>query len=292
MQLLKMQVADERYITVNGINIRYVVRGAGSPVLLIHGFDAFLENWWSNIGLLSKRYLVYAMDLPGHGLSDKSPFDYILFFVTEFAADFMQALGIEHASLIGHSMGGLLALSVAINFPEKVDKLILVDSASLSRELPLRYRLCAVPVVGDIVVSPTIKANLRYGMKRAFYNPDFLSEEIVDRDYELMKMPGTKQALLSIIRNNVSLSGPHPDVVMTDKLHLIKFPTLLIHGAQDQIVPVEHAQEACSLIPDAKIEVLDECGHCSQMEKAPEFNEVVMQFLESASSTRSSGTRI
>ncbi|MCD6230327.1 MAG: alpha/beta hydrolase, partial [Dehalococcoidia bacterium] len=88
------------------------------------------------------------------------------------------------------------------------------------------------------------------------------------------------------------LSGPHPDVVMTDKLHLIKFPTLLIHGAQDQIVPVEHAQEACSLIPDAKIEVLDECGHCSQMEKAPEFNEVVMQFLESASSTRSSGTRI
>jgi 4,5:9,10-diseco-3-hydroxy-5,9,17-trioxoandrosta-1(10),2-diene-4-oate hydrolase len=287
-----MQVADERHITVKGVNIRYVVRGAGSPVLLIHGFGVFLELWWFNIEPLSKRYLVYAMDLPGHGLSDKPPIDYTLFFATEFAADFMQALGIEHASLIGHSMGGLLALSVAINFPEKVDKLILVDSAGLSKDAPLLYRLCTVPVIGDIIVKPTIKASLRHGMKRSFYNPELVTEEMVEKDYELMRMPGTKQALLSIIRNNASLSGPHPDVVMTDKLHMVKSPTLLIHGAQDQVIPVEHVQNAYSLISDAKLEVLDECGHCPQIEKAAEFNEIIMQFLGSTHSTRSPESRI
>jgi pimeloyl-ACP methyl ester carboxylesterase len=190
-----MQSAGEKYIAVKGINIRYVVKGAGSPLLLIHGFGEFLEVWWYNIDSLSKHYLVYAMDLPGHGLSDKPPIDYKLFFIAEFVADFMRTLRIERASLVGHSMGGLLGLSVAINFPEKVDK-----------------------------------------------------------------------------------------------LHMVKSPTLLIHGAQDEVVPVKYARNACNLIPDARLQVIGECGHCPQIEKAPEFNEILMQFLESATSTYSQGS--
>ena len=175
-----MENLDDKYITVNGINIRYIVKGNGSPVLLIHGFGEFLEVWWFNIGFLSEHYQIYAMDLPGHGLSDKPAIDYSLFFATEFANDFMQALGIEHASLIGHSMGGLLSLSIAINFPEKVDKLILVDSGGLSKEAPLLYRLCTLPVVGEIVVMPMVKPLLKHGIRNAFYNPDLVTEELVD----------------------------------------------------------------------------------------------------------------
>ena len=276
-----MENLDEKYIAVNGINIRYVVMGTGAPVLLVHGFGEFMEVWWFNIRPLSERYQVYAMDLPGHGLSDKPAIDYSLFFATEFVINFMETIGIEHASLIGHSMGGGMCLNVAINFPERVDKLILVDSGGLSKEAPLLYRLCTLPIVGEVVTAPTVKVGLRRGIKRAFYNPDLVTEEMVDKDYEFMKMPETKRAMLNIIRSNADIRGPYPETVMTDKLHLVKSPTLLIHGAQDEVAPVEYAQNACQLIPNARLKVINECGHCPHIEKASEFNEAVIAFMDS-----------
>jgi len=275
---------DEKYITVDGINICYVVKGNGPPVLLIHGFGEFMKTWWFNIDPLSEHYRVYAMDLPGHGLSDKPAVDYNLSFAIESATHFMQALRIERASLIGHSLGGILGISIAINFPDMVDKLILVDSGGLSKEAPLLYRLCTLPIVGDILIKPTIKPLIKHGIKRAFYNPDFLTEEMLDMDYEFLKMPRTKEVLLSIIRNGVSLHGPYPEVVMTDRLHLIKSPTLLIHGEQDEVIPVIYARKACNLIPQARLEIITECGHCPHIEKASQFNKVIIEFLQSKES--------
>ena len=279
MEPLKADELDEKYITVNGLNVRYIVRGSGSPVVLIHGVGEFLEVWWQNIRPLSEHYQVYAMDLPGHGLSDKPEIDYDLNFATGFATGFAQALGIGRASLIGHSLGGLVAMSIAINFPDDVDKLILVDSGGLTDEVSLLYRLCCFPLLGELMVEPTIKAGIRHGMKRAFYNPDLVSEEMVDRDYQFMKMPGAKQAMLSIIRHGIGLRGPNPEVVMLNKLHLIKSPTLLIHGAQDKFIPLKYARRAYKLIPNAELKVIEECGHCPYIEKASEFNEAVLAFL-------------
>lgn len=279
MEPLDAENLDEKYVAVNGLNIRYIVRGSGSPLVLIHGFGEFLEVWWLNIATLSEHYQVYAMDMPGHGLSGKPKIDYDLAFATEFASGFAQALGIEHASLIGHSLGGIVAISTAINFPEKVDKLILVDSAGLTNKVPLVYRLCCLPLFGELIVEPTIKAGLRHGIKRAFYNPDLVTEEMVDRDYQFLKMPGARGAMLSIIRHGVSLSGPRPEAVMLDKLHLIKSPTLLIHGAQDEVIPIKYAQRARDLIPNARLKAIKKCGHCPHIEKASEFNEAVIAFL-------------
>ncbi|MDI6814545.1 MAG: alpha/beta hydrolase [Dehalococcoidales bacterium] len=264
-----------------GIKTRYAVGGAGSPVLLIHGFGQFLEVWGFNIFPLSKHYLVCAMDLPGHGLSDKPSGKYTLSFATEFITDFMQTLGIERASLIGHSLGGLIGLNAAINFPERVDQLILVDCGGLSKEVPFFYRLCTVPVLGELIMMPTIKAGLKYGIKRAFYNPDLVIEEMINIDYEFMNMPKTKQAMLNLIRSNANFKGLYPEVIITDKLHLIKSPTLFIHGEQDKTIPFTYAQDACKLIPNARLKVIAKCGHCPHIEKAPEFNGAVIAFLES-----------
>jgi len=281
---LRLRDSDNKYITLDGITIRYIVRGDGSPVVLIHGFGEFVESWAFNIEPLSKHYQVYAVDLPGHGLSGKPKIDYSLPFAMQLATDFMQALGIDRASLIGHSMGGAICLSAAISFPEKIDKIVLVDSGGLSKELPVRYRLVTIPILGEVLVAPTIKSGLKAGMKRAFYNPDLVNEEMVDIDYQYMKMPGTKRALLSIIRNSASLTGPYPEVIMTNKLHLVKTPALLIHGAQDKAIPVEHAQNACKLLPQARLEVFEKCGHVPHIEKAAEFNEAVIAFLNSGQS--------
>jgi len=270
-----------KYITVGGIKIRYIVIGAGSPVLLIHGFGEFLETWGFSIFPLSERYMVYAIDLPGFGLSDKPVINYSIPSITKFVSDFMQALGIERASLIGHSLGGAIGLSMAVNFPDKLNKLIVVDS-SLSKETPFFYRLCTLPLIGEALMMPTIKAGLRHGIKRGFYNQDLVTEEWVDKSYELLKMPGAKRAILSIIRSNANFSGLCPETVIADKLHLAKVPTLFIHGEQDMVIPLIGAQNTCNLIPGARFEVIEECGHCPHIEKPTEFNEAVMAFLESS----------
>jgi pimeloyl-ACP methyl ester carboxylesterase len=271
----------EKYLTVDGMKIRYIVRGAGAPLLLLHGFGEFLETWDLNLRSLSEHYQVYAMDLPGHGLSDKPEVAYSIFFFTRFVINFMQALGIEHASLIGHSMGGQISLNIAINFPEKVDKLVLETSVGLANDVSLIRRLCSVPVLsGADIRESGVGVALEQRMKREFYHPDFVAKEMVDMGYWFMEqMPETKRVLLSILHHLVTATGLRPEVVMVDRLHLVKSPTLLIHGVEDEIHPLELSQNACRLIPDARLKVIDECGHCPHIEKSAEFNEAVIAFL-------------
>jgi len=278
---LRLKKTDNQYITVNGITIRYTVRGAGSPIILIHGFGEFVESWAFNIEPLSEHYRVYALDLPGHGLSDKPANGYAFSLSAGFVANFMQALGINRATLIGHSIGGFMCLSTAISFPEKVDRLVLVDSGGTSKEMPLRYRLAALPILGEIMVEPTLKAGLRMGIKGTFYNPDLVTDEMVNMTYKYLRMRGAKRAMLEIIRESTNLSGPPPGAVIIDKLNRVSAPTLVIHGAQDKTVPVDEVENASKLIPGARLAVFEECGHAPHLEKPAEFNETVLAFLQS-----------
>ena len=272
---------EEKYITVNGVRVRYVEKGSGSPVILLHGFGEFLESWVLNIDPLSEHYRVYALDLPGHALSEKPKVDYSLSAAINFVAHFMQVLEIERSSLVGHSIGGLISLKVAISSPEKVHKIISVDSVGLTNNTPLLYRLCALPVLGELFIMPNIKAGIRQGMKNAFYNPDFVTEEMVELNYKYLKMPGAKRAMLSIIRNGVGFNGSSPDTIIQDKLHLVRVPTMFIHGAQDRVIPLKYARYASRLVPGASLNVIETCGHSPHMEKAAEFNEAVIAFLNS-----------
>jgi len=276
----EMENLEGKWVSVNGLNTRYVVMGSGYPLILVHGFGEFLEVWWLNIGPLSEHYRVYALDLPGQGLSDKPDTDCTIPFITGFMSGFMQALGIECAHFVGHSLGAGIGLNMAIHCPERVNRLVLVDSGGLSTDMSFLYRLCTLPIVGEILVRPTIKAGLRHGIKRAFYNPDLVTDEMVDKNYELMRMPGTKQAMLNMLRANADFTGPHPGVVVTDKLHLVKSPVLFIHGEQDPVVPLADVRNACKMVPNAELAVFAECGHCPYIEKAAEFNEVVIAFLD------------
>jgi len=109
---------------------------------------------------------------------------------------------------------------------------------------------------------------------------DFVAKEIVDISYRFTQMPEAKRVMLSMLRHSVTADGLRPEVVMADRLHLVKSPTLLIHGVQDEIHPLELSQNTCRLIPNAKLKVTDQCGHCPHIEKAAEFNEAVIAFLE------------
>jgi len=197
---------------------------------------------------------------------------------TKFAISFMEALGIKHASLIGHSVCGLLCLNLAIKFPEKVDRLILVGSTGLSKkEASFLYRL--VTLLGKFIIAPT-KADILAGVKKAFYNPEVVTEELVNKAYQYLIMSKTKDALLNILRSNVDGKNIKTELILDERLHLVSSPTLIIHGAQDRVIPVEYAYDACNLIPEVRLKVFDECGHCPHIEKASEFNQTAIAFLE------------
>ncbi len=274
-----MEYRSERYIAINGMNIRYAVRGSGRPLLLLHGFCEFLETWDFNLRPLGERYRVYAIDLPGHGLSDKPYLDYNIAFFTDFTVSFMKALDIDRASLIGHSFGGAIGISIATSFPEKVDRLILESSFGLFNDVSLLHKLCSVPVLAK-TNSRGKRTALEERLNLEFYKPDFVAQEIVGRSYLFMRMPEARRVMLNIMHNWVDAQGLRREATMMDRLHLIQSPTLIIHCVQDRIHPLKLFRDAWRRIPDARIRILTGCGHCPHIEKAAEFNAAVIEFLE------------
>jgi pimeloyl-ACP methyl ester carboxylesterase len=276
-----MECGTERYVTVNGIDIRYAVRGSGRPLLLLHGFCEFLETWDFNLRHLGEHYQVYAMDLPGHGLSDKPYLDYSISFFTDFVVAFMGTMGIERASIVGHSFGGAISISLATSFPGKVDSLVLESSFGLGKDISLLHKLCSVPVLAESGAKGAGDSSaLEQRVSLEFYRPDFAAREIVGRSYSFMRMPEARRVMLNIMHNWVEADGLRLEAVMLDRLPLIKAPVLLIHCEEDNIHPLRLSQNAAQLIPNARLKVLSNCGHCPHIEKAAEFNKAVTEFLK------------
>lgn len=268
------------YLNVKGLKIRYLVMGSGPQVLLLHGFGGFLETWAFNIPPLSKHYRVYAIDLPGHGLSDKPDNSYSPAFAVASANDILEALGIEQATLIGHSLGGAVSINIALSLPERVSRLVLIDSAGLSRTLPRLYRLSSLPVLGNILMALSVEPALERSVRRLFHDSPVLSREMIDIILKNASQPGVKETLLRILRQNVGLRGPRPGALLIDRLPQLKMPALFVHGAQDRVFPIEHVRDAFSMAPNSRVKIFDQCGHCPHIEKALEFNDTVMEFLK------------
>ena len=280
-----MNEIERQYVTVDGLRVGYLLRGSGPSVLLIHGLGEFLETWAYNIDSLSKHFTVCAVDLPGHGHSEQSKGDYTIDYCVGFVVDFMEVMGIKHVSLVGRSMGGPICLMIGIDFPDKVNKIILVSSGGFDENVPLAYRLALLPVLGDIMLGPAVLVNsstVRLAMRRQFYNSNSVPDEWIQVACEYLKLSNRNETIRNIIRSNASLTSKKPKekAIVTDKISLLNTPTLIVHGMQDNLVSVEQARDAASIIPDAQLKLLAECGHNPQIEKAPEFNELVLSFLK------------
>ena len=271
-------MAEHRFVTVNGIRTHYVAAGEGEPLLLLHGLGASLMAWGLNIEPLSQRFSVYAIDIPGHGDSEKPDMDYLLPTAVDFVREFMSVLGIERASIAGSSMGGLIALKTAVDFPELVDRLVLVDAAGLGREMAWFLRAMSLPMVGELIENPSPR-NTRVLLKRIFHNPALVQESLIREIYRTRVMPGSKRAVLKIIRGAIGLRGLHSKWIMADELGELNSPVLLVWGAQDKKLPVRHATEAARKAPQVSLNIFDECGHWPQMEKGQEFNRLALDFL-------------
>ena len=271
------------YADVDGLRLRYWDVGDGSPVLLLHGLGCSVEWWFPNVDVLATHHRVLALDLPGFGRSDKK-WRGTRTFGPRFDADlvtvFLRQLGATPAALIGNSFGGLVALFTALNHPETVERLVLVDSAGLGREIAPSLRLLSLPFLGEValaMLSP--KRWQAAAIKGAVSYPQVQPPEFGQRHAELLALPGTKAAFLRALRTEANLSGQLRPNLLLEQLPRITAPTMIFWGKNDPLLPVSHAYAAQKALPGAQLHVFDSCRHCPQLERPDQFNAMVLAFL-------------
>ncbi len=273
-------IPEDRYIQVNGIKTRYWQMGKrGSKIILLHGGNGSIEFWLYNIPELAKHHQVYAFDMVGSGKSDYPIASYSLTYQAEFLAGLMLALNIDAAILIGNSMGGGVALQFTRLYPDRVDKLVLVDSLGLGREISLGIRLITLPAIvnslrpGRWMIPTMLKSN--------FYHWQQISPEWLELRYQIFAISGRNSVILNIGQSNFNLSGVRRDVYqpIVASLANIHHKTLIIWGEYDRIIPVKHADIAAAGLPNRQVEIFPNCGHHPYLEYPAKFNRSVLNFL-------------
>jgi len=280
-----MLVPTEHYIKIGSINTRYWADGEGSPVVLVHGLGGSATGWLTSFGALSSQHRVYALDLVGHGRTDRSDSTrYELADLTEFVCQFMAELEIERAHIVGHSMGGAIAMRLAIDHPPRTQKLVLVDTPGLGKEIAFFMRVMSIPVIGELLASqaytPDVKKfgeNLRSSAKNAAY----ITDELVENLYMVEQAPTQYKTTLKIVRTGANWMGQKSSFYKSiiEQLPAITNPTLMIWGRQDDVVPLKHGELAVKRLPNARLEVIERCGHVPMFDQPEVFNGLVLEFL-------------
>jgi pimeloyl-ACP methyl ester carboxylesterase len=269
-----------RYVSVNGINTRYWQMGnSGSKLILLHGGNGSIEFWLYNIATLAKHHQVYAFDMVGSGMSDFPDGAYSLTYQAEFLAGFMTALGIDTATLIGNSMGGGVSLEFTRLYPNRVDRLVLVDSMGLGKEISMGIRLITLPAIvsllrpGRWMIPAMLKSN--------FYNSRQLPPEWIEFRYPIFAISGRNAVILRLGQSNFTLGGVRSEVYqpILNSLAQINQPTLIIWGENDRIIPVKHAYVAAAGLPNHQLVIFPNCGHHPYLEYIDKFNRLVLDFL-------------
>ena len=273
-----ISLGQHRYIDVDGVRTHYVVAGQGPPVVFIHGLGASMVAWRENIVPLSERLSVYALDLAGHGDSEKPNVEYSISFGVRYMLHFLDALDLQQVALVGNSMGGTLALATALEHAERVNRLVLVDTASLGREVAFYLRVASLPMVGELFNRPWFGIN-RKALRSVFNDMQFITKDLQEELKRVRDLPGARQAELKIVREGMNLLGMRPHATFLDRLPELQMPLMLVWGARDGVIPVTHAYAAAERLPSARLVVYEDCGHWPQMERAADFNRELTDFL-------------
>jgi pimeloyl-ACP methyl ester carboxylesterase len=268
---------------LHGRRISYLTAGEGPVLMLIHGIASDSEAWRSSLPLLARRATVIAPDLPGHGSSGKGPGDYSLGALASFLRDLLVALGHERATLVGHSLGGGVAMQFSYMFPERTERLVLVSSGGLGQNVSLLLRAATLPG-SDLAIALTIgpitavgragvAALRRVGLRVA---PD-LGE--VGRGFATLADREGRSAFLDTLRSVVNFRGQRVDA--SDRLYLaVGMPTLLLWGERDTIIPVGHGQRATAQMPGSRLVTFPDSGHFPQIDDPHRFAATVREFLD------------
>lgn len=259
-----------KIFTYDGINISYIDRGSGTPMLLIHGFGASSYSWRHIINRFADEYHVFAFDLKGFGFSDK-PDDssYSVKDQSSIIKRFIEENCLKDVILVGHSFGGAVSLLTCLDLGESentIKSLILLDSASYEQDFPYFIQILSIPVLNrlSLTLIPA-KINARVLLKKAFFDDSKVTEEMVNSYAYYIGLVGSHNALITTSQQII----PEDIASIMQQYKEIKVPALVIWGERDEIIPLSIGQRLARDIPIAKLETISDCGHIPH-EECPE----------------------
>lgn len=269
-------------IDTGGARVNYVEMGPdspdGAPILFVHGLSGCWQNWLEQLPHFAKRHRVVAIDLPGFGASPMPPWDISIPSYGRLVDHFCEDIDLSGAIVVGNSMGGFVAAEHAINFPERVDRLMLVSAAGISqtqvRRRPLMAFLGVTAAATAAAAGNARRSVSRPGLRDISYGlvfryPNRLRPELLyEQHVNGINRPGFLPALDSLLSYD-----------FTDRLPRIQEPTLIVWGRNDLIVPPPDADEFERLIPDSRKAIFDQTGHVPQMERPARFNGLLEAFI-------------
>ena len=268
-------------LETRGSTIFYAVKGEGSPLILIHGYGAGIWVWEKQIDILSKFYRVYVLDVIGHGFSDRPAVEYTPDMYMVALKNFMDGLGMEKATLIGNSMGGGIAWGMAVRFPDRVEKLILINSVPpdvLGKVQNESFRTLVaikdIPFLPYLVIAGRTKKSIKWILQECVADIKLITPEVLDRQFQLSRIEGTTWVLYSTFKN------ADQALAFQEDLSRIHHPTLLIWGDRDLIFPLSVGQELQQAIPGSLLKPVRGGGHIPMWEAPDEVNQAILDFLK------------
>jgi pimeloyl-ACP methyl ester carboxylesterase len=269
--------SSPQIIDVDGLKVYYKETGPqGAPaLLLLHGFGSSLQAWddWSL--KLEQKYRLIRLDLPGFGLTGASPAnDYSEEKDLAILTHFVDKLGLEKFSVVGHSMGGKMAWSLAASQPERVQALVLMAPDGFPETKDIGTKPYEVPAIMGLIKYVLPKYLVQKSIEPAFVQADALNDALVNRYFDMLRAPGVRGAILE--RSNQTIyTDPVP------RLKAIKAPTLLIWGEKDQMIPSTNAQSYANVLSNSTTVLIPKLGHLLQEEQPEKGLTAVIQFLDS-----------
>jgi pimeloyl-ACP methyl ester carboxylesterase len=277
-------------MTLHGHRVSYRRGGSGPALLLLHGITNSSQTWEGVAPRLVERFTLIAPDLLGHGESATPRGDYSLGAHASGARDVMTALGIERATVVGHSLGGGIAMQFAYQFPERCERLVLVSSGGLGREVHLLLRAAALPGADYVLPFLTSAGLVGVGrsvgglLKRLPVGPGE-DVEVLARGFASLNSAGARQAFLHTVRAVIEPGGQR--VSAQDRLQLAALlPTLIVWGERDSIIPVAHGAAAHEAMPGSRFEVFPGAGHMPHDADPERFAELLTEFCGATDSAR------
>jgi pimeloyl-ACP methyl ester carboxylesterase len=277
------------HVSIHGHDMAYRMEGQGPALLLLHGIAGSSRTWRDVIPRLTDRFKVIAPDLIGHGQSGKAVGDYSLGAFASGIRDLLEVLDIDRASVIGQSFGGGVAMQLAYQHPELCQRLILVDSGGLGREVNWMLRFMTLPGSEYVmpVIFPGFVRDWGDSLFRTINNRGIRLGRIAEMwsAYASLAEAENRQAFARTIKSVIDPGGQ--TVSAMDRLYLASpMPTLIVWGDRDDIIPVSHAYAAHEAMPGSRLVIIEGVGHFPQIEVPEQFVDALVDFIDSTEPAR------
>ncbi len=277
---LKNDYANEQsqFIEVNEMQVHYRDEGDGFPIVLVHGTAASLHTWDAWTHELKKTNRVIRMDLPAFGITGPNKnADYSLEAYTTFLHSFLEKLQLKKFHIAGNSLGGNIAWNYTADYPENVEKLILVDASGLptNKQPPAIFKMAKTPLLKTLFLYVTPKILIKKNIEEVYADDSKITDALVDRYHKMALRIGNRKAFIDRAKTDFGLDS----IVNINKLKSIQTPTLLIWGAQDLWIPLGNGIRMDRILVNSKLEVLENSGHVPMEENPNESLKILKNFL-------------